>query len=492
MIPFYSHPVGGSLRLITAFFVSLLLLFACNFSEKPLPVTESAPAKQKVVRDLEDIKKEGVLRLITRNNSNSYFIFQGGQFGYEYELARMYAESIDVKLEVITPTNWDEMIPYLNEGKGDIIGANFKITHDRLKKVDFAEPWYKEDLVIVSHKKSGEMDDPVQLAGHVVYIRRGSPAMDALDHWKKMLKNNFRIEYVAENMEEEDILRNVGSGRFECTVTGRRIAELEKTHTRNLEIGAVVSMHVPVAWAVRQNSHNLLKSLNEFVSKNRRSKEANIIRKKYFGDKYRLIRQRQNQSFTLESGKLSPYDKTIKKLAKEYNFDWRLIAAVIYQESRFNPDSESWAGAKGLMQLMPNTAKMLRMKCFQNNYANIHCGVRMLSKLMNLFENVPEEDRIYFVLAAYNAGIGHVRDAQHLAIDTGHNPVEWKGQVEKMTKRLSIRRYYNQTKHGYANGPSILAYVNGIMDSYKTYCQILPSNETEVAQSTDVEDNKEK
>ena len=482
MIESQFHSWGFQLRFLTAFFVLTLLLVSCQQANTFLPSAESAPAKQIIKRDLQQIKEEGVLRLITRNNSSSYFVFKGGQFGFEYKLAKMYADSIGVKLEVITPANLDEMIPFLKEGKGDIIGANFKITHDRLKNVEFAEPWYKDDLVLVNHKNSEKILDPMQLAGHTIFVHKGSPAMDALDHWKKMLEDNFRIEYVAENMEEEDILRKVGNGRFECTVASRRIVELEITDTKKLQVGAVIAMHVPVAWAMRQNAPELLKSINSFVKKHQRSKEGNILRKKYFGDKKRLYRQRKHQSFTLESGKLSIYDKTIKKISKKYEFDWRLIAAVIYHESRFDPESLSWAGAKGLMQLMPNTAKTLRMKCFQNNYANIHCGVRLLSKLRGIFENVNEEDRIKFVLASYNAGLGHVRDAQHLAIDTGHNPVVWAGQVEKMVRRLSIRRYYKQTKHGYAKGPGILAYVNGILDSYKTYCQILPPNEVEAVE----------
>lgn len=461
------------------FCVIFLAFLGCESTVKTPPSLTDIAAQKPVMRDLDAIRAEGVLRLITRNNSNSYFLLRGAQFGFEYDLAKRFAEKLDLKLEVVTPQSWGEMIASLNAGHGDIIGANFEQVSERQKLVAFISPWREEDLVLVTHQANGVVSDPMQLAGMKIFLRQQSPAEWALDHWRRMFKGSFQVEYIADDLEVDGILQGIAAGRYEATVVPRHTAELEKTHTKHLAIGASISKRVPIGWAVRRNSRALKKELDLFVEKTRPNKFFRIINRKYFGDSKRLARQRRQETYTLVSGALSPHDVLIKMLSNRYDFDWRLIGAVMFQESRFDPTLESWAGAKGLMQLMPNTAKTLRMDCYSSNYNNIHCGVKLLSDLRKLFAYIDDSERMNFVLAAYNAGLGHVRDAQHLAIDTGHNPLVWDGHVENMIGRLAVRRYYRTTKHGYCNGPQVISYVRSIRTLFKSYSQILPSDKTD-------------
>jgi membrane-bound lytic murein transglycosylase F len=478
MFRFFRRRMRRTYHLAVAMALACCLVGCISGGTDETPV-EPALIPQIAERDLDDIKQEGVLRLITRNNSTCYFFLRGEQFGYEYELARRFAESIGVKLEIVTPASWDEMIPFLNQGRGDIIGANFIATLDRRRQVAVSVPWRKEDLVVVSSKKDGIIADPMLLAGRTIYLRRNSAAVDALDHWRRMLKDTFKIEYLPEDMEEEDILRKVGKGEYDITVVSRHIAELERTHTDNLMVGVEISHQLPITWAVRNNAPKLQEAIDQFIGQFTPTSLYRYIEKKYFEDPNRLRIQRQQTTFTLESGKLSPWDDVIKQYARQYDYDWRFIAAVIYHESHFDPNVESWAGAKGLMQLMPDTANMLRMDCFASDRANIHCGVKFLARLRRSFKHVPEEDRMEFVLAAYNAGLGHVRDAQHLAIDTAHNPLVWNGHIDKMLRRLTHRRYFRKVKHGYTNGPVVISYANDVMSLYRTYSQLLPPNDPE-------------
>lgn len=449
-------------------------LCACTPASQPEQTGElPEPEPIRVERDLDDILEEGILRFITRNNSTCYFLLRGGQFGYEYELARQFAETLGVKLEIVTPASWDEMVPFLDQGRGDIIGANFIATHQRRKEVDVSVPWRREDMVVVSHRTSAPIENPTSLTGRTLHLRRNSAAVEALEHWPDSLRERLKLEFLPEDMEEEDILRRVGAREFDATIVSRHIAELEQTHTDDLRIGVEISHQLPITWAVRKNSPRLRAAVNSFIGEYSPTPEHRFLERKYFRDPNRLRIQRQQTTFTLESGRLSPWDEPIKEYARRYDFDWRFIAAVIYHESQFDPNAVSWAGARGLMQLMPDTAKGLGLDCFASDHHNIHCGVKLLAKMRRAFKHVPEDQRLEFVLAAYNAGLGHARDAQHLAIDSGHNPLVWDGHVEKMFRRLGQRKYFRTVKHGYANGPVVVSYVTDVMSLYRTYSQVL-------------------
>ena len=176
---------------------------------------------------------------------------------------------------------------------------------------------------------------------------------------------------------------------------------------------------------------------------------------------------------TPEMPGLSPYDEMIRRYADQYQFDWRLLAAQIYQESRFDPTAQSWSGAQGLMQILPQTARAVGLVDIQDTETGLHAGVKYMAWLrQSLGDNLAVDDQLWFSLAAYNAGIGHVRDARALARRLGKNPDQWFDHVEQAMLLLGTRKYAKKARHGYVRGIEPVQYVSTIRSRYQAYREL--------------------
>jgi len=174
-------------------------------------------------------------------------------------------------------------------------------------------------------------------------------------------------------------------------------------------------------------------------------------------------------------GRLSPYDEILKKHSKRYGLDWRLMAAQAYQESLFDPEAESWAGAKGLFQLLPSTGLELGFEDLGDPEAGIQAGVRYMHQILARLEpRVPLKHRLRFALAAYNAGFGHLQDARRLAAEESLDPDKWFGHTEKAMLLLSQPRYYQRARYGYVRGSETVRYVSEIQNRYDHYVTLVP------------------
>jgi membrane-bound lytic murein transglycosylase F len=224
-----------------------------------------------------------------------------------------------------------------------------------------------------------------------------------------------------------------------------------------------------IGWAVRKEDVQLLSALNAFIKKNYRGFFYNTLKDKYF--KNTASSGAWSEKFRYDtSGNISPYDEMAKKYAGKYGLDWRLIVAQIFQESGFNPRKVSWAGAKGLMQVMPRTARELGLKDLYDPESSIKAGTYYLKKLLDRFApSIKLKDRIRFALAAYHVGYNHVADARLLARRQGLDPDVWFENVEKAMLLLQKRVYYRKTRYGYCNGRRTVNYVREILNRYNTY-----------------------
>ena len=210
------------------------------------------------------------------------------------------------------------------------------------------------------------------------------------------------------------------------------------------------------------------RALNEFLDREYRGLLYNIIYAKYFKDPRRIARHRSERAKELRA--LSPYDDTVKQYAARYDFDWRLILAMMYQESRFNPGASSFAGARGLMQVLPGTAGEMGFDNLYDPEESIHAGVKYLAWVRERFEpELSVRDRMWFTLAAYNAGSGHVRDARRLARQQGWNPNVWFGNVERAMLLLSRPQYAQAARHGYCRCGEPVRYVRDVRSRYNAY-----------------------
>jgi membrane-bound lytic murein transglycosylase F len=253
------------------------------------------------------------------------------------------------------------------------------------------------------------------------------------------------------------------------------VLEAELPHRSDVEKAFSLSagQPEPIAFALRPGNPRLKEFLDSFVSQIVGSLELNDARDRYFRKNRGLVRARAKDAG--RGGRLSPYDEILKKHSKRYGLDWRLMAAQAYQESLFDPDARSWAGAKGLFQLMPSTGLELGLENLDDPDAGIHAGIRYMHQILERLEpRVPLKHRLRFALAAYNAGFGHLQDARRIAAEEGLDPDKWFGHTEKAMLLLSQPRYYRRTRHGYARGNETVRYVSEIQNRYDHYVTLVP------------------
>ena len=258
------------------------------------------------------------------------------------------------------------------------------------------------------------------------------------------------------------------------------VAELEMAWRSDIRIAFPLTAKIPHAWAVRADNSELLAAINQFWKKHYRSRDYNVIYRRYFQNtrNIRDIKAARNQEG--RAGELSPFDSLIRRYAMQYKFDWRLIAAQMYQESQFDPKAKSWAGAIGLMQVMPRTGRDMGFRRLRDPESNIHAGVKYLDWIRNqLEEDLDPQERMSFALAAYNAGIGHLKDARLLAPKLQTNSDIWTGHVEQAMENLSKPQFARKARHGYVRGQEPVQYVHNIMALYQEYQRQMPAQKTE-------------
>jgi membrane-bound lytic murein transglycosylase F len=424
--------------------------------------------------DLAEIKQRRVLRMITRNTAATYFLWRGELMGFEYDLMREFARQEGLRLEVVVPPSAEELLPWLREGRGDVVAAAMNPTEERMKGgVVFTRPYNYVEQVIVSRADEIGLDSAADLAGRTVYARRSAAYWDTM---VELRDSGIGFELVAapEEIETEEIIDRVATGEYDLTVADSHLVEIELNWRDDVKIALPVSGLLPLAWAVRDSNPELGQALDAFIRREYRGLHYNITYEKYFKD-VRKIRERQQARVELPDD-LSPYDAMVKHYAEEYGFDWRMIVSMMYQESRFNPRARSFAGASGLMQVLPRTASELGFYDLLDPEESIHAGIKYLAWVRDRFEpELSVKDRMWFTLAAYNAGAGHVRDARRLARQLGLNPNRWFGNVERAMLLLSRPQYAQVAQHGYCRCGEPVRYVREVRSRYNAYVETLGS-----------------
>jgi membrane-bound lytic murein transglycosylase F len=229
-----------------------------------------------------------------------------------------------------------------------------------------------------------------------------------------------------------------------------------------------------IAFGIRKTNPVLKAFLDGYIKEIYRGLEYNIARNRYFNTPHNLRRVKEERAYV--SGRISPYDDMLKSYSKLYELDWRLMSALAYEESRFRPRAQSWAGAQGLFQIMPATGLELGFSDLYNVEINIHAGIRQIHRLIERCSpEIPFEERVRFALAAYNAGWGHVQDARRLAAQKGWDPNQWFDHVEKAMLLLEQPRYHVHSRYGYVRGSETVAYVSGIQNRYDHYVRLFPA-----------------
>lgn len=432
-------------------------------------VTQTTGRDRKV--DLKQMKKEQLpLRIITRNSPDTYFLWRGELMGFEYELMREFAKRHQIRIEVIVANSYQKMIDLLAQGKGDIIAAGLSKIENRKSELKFSSRYNRVDELLVAHKSSPVIKDLKDLKARTLHVRQSSAFWETAQN----LSRQYGVKVIAadESLATELLIAQVANKEIDLTIADSNLVSIEKRFRENIVAPLKLKESVPHGYVVRDKNPELLSALNRFIKKEYRGTFYNVIKGKYFAGQKRLKKYRKDR-ITAGSA-LSPYDKTIQQAARKYHFDWRLITAQMFQESRFDPNARSAAGALGLMQVLPKTASEMGYTDLYKPEQSIHAGVEYLNWTRARFsEELPLEESSLFALAAYNAGYGHVKDAQRLAKKLNLRADRWFNHVEKAMLLLQQPKYYTKTRFGYCRGSEPVKYVREIQQRYLKYIEII-------------------
>lgn len=459
----------------------LLLGFSCNHTSESNFITQ----EQEIQIDLEQIRERGKIIAVTNYNSTNYFIYRGKPMGYQFDMLRHLAENLDIKLEVLVTNSLEESFRKINNGEADILAINLTKTSERKKFIHFTEPYLQTHQVLIQKKPSNHrkltksklneqlVQNPLDLAGKTIYVQEGSAYSQRLKNLAEEIGDTIHIIEVPE--ESETLIELVAKGEIDYTVADENVALVSQTYYPELDVSVAVSFPQNIGWGIRKNSPELEREINDWIGKFKSTRTYALIYHKYFkNQKSDLV---TSDYYAINSGQISSYDNAIKDAAKEIGWDWKLLASLIYQESRFKPNVKSWAGAFGLMQLMPTTAARFGVDESSSPLEHINAGVRFIKWLDNQFEDVIKdpEERKKFILASYNVGLGHVLDAQRLAVKYGKDPNKWEDNVDYYLKNKSEAKYYRDpvVKYGYCRGSEPYKYVYEIIERYEHYNNIL-------------------
>ena len=470
--------------IIRLIYLVLFLFFGCEKDS----INKSEITEFNNKWDLEQIKASGTLRALTVYSGTSYFLYKGRPMGYEFELLERFAEYLDVDLEMIVVKNINELFEKLNNGEGDIIAHGLTITTDRKEEVSFSNHLYLTKQVLVQKKpdnwrgmswtklKKALVHDPIDLLEDTISIRSMTSYKERIYNLSDELGGTIHINLLSGELATDEIIEKVVNGDIKYTIADNNIASIMATYYPILDVKVPVSFSQRIAWATRHDSQNLLNATNNWLKQIKRKIDFNVIYNKYFKNKKYFRRRIKSNFYSLNNQQISPYDGLIKKHSKVLNWDWRLVASQVYQESKFDPRVSSWAKASGLMQLMPNTAKELGVTNRSDPEQSIKGGTKYLKRIWKNFEHIPDSiQRTKFAMASYNCGMGHVFDAQRLAEIEGLKKDVWDDHVETMVLKLSKPEYYNHpiVKYGYVLGLEPYNYVKQIFERYQHYVQFI-------------------
>ncbi|MCK9533966.1 MAG: membrane-bound lytic murein transglycosylase MltF [Pseudomonas sp.] len=415
---------------------------------------------------LERIHEQGVLHVITRNSPSTYFQDRNGDTGFEYELVKHFAKQLGVELKIDTADNIDQLFSLLGTQNGPVIAAaGLVASPDRLANARFSDPYLDVSSQVIYHQKNARPKQPKDLLGKSILALKGTIHEDNL----KALQQDYpELSYaVSDQVESVDLLRMVDEEQIDLTVVNSNQVAMNQVYFPHIRVGFTLQDSHQLRWAIAADDDvSLLNEINRFLDNARQSGLLQRLTERYYGHvdtlgyvgAYSFARHLQQR--------LPHYETWFRNAAKEHAVDWRLLAAMGYQESHWLPTATSKTGVRGLMMLTQRTAKAMGVRDRLNPQQSIQGGARYIALLMKqLPVSIYEADRIWFALASYNVGMGHLEDARKLTAAEGLDPNKWL-DVKMILPRLAQKQWYSKTRYGYARGGEPVHFVNNIRRYY--------------------------
>jgi membrane-bound lytic murein transglycosylase F len=482
---------GAAARALALLAASVLLTAGCR-DEPPAP-EPAPPLPAPVERDLPDLEEAGALTMVTMTNSTSYLIYRGEVMGYEYELLRAFCDEHGLDLEVRVAEQRTELLRLLNRGEGDVVAARLTATGELAARTALTPPLYETEPVVVQREASAAgsgmpaaakrlladnelevearlVERPAQLAGREVHVPRAAGYVERLVEVADEISGE--IEIIELSASHEALIRRVADGEITLAASPANLARLKESYFTNIVVEPTLGEPLPVVWAVRSNASALHRELSDWVREQRGGRLFSDMYYRYFVDRRGYRERIASDYLTTETARLSEFDDLFRRYARELGWDWRLLASVAYQESRFRPSARSWAGAQGLFQLMPRTARRFGVRDRSDPDQSAAGAVKFLAWLEEYWaDKIPDGDeRIRFVLASYNVGQGHVQDARRLTRKYGGDPNRWD-DVSYWLMQKSKRKYYTDpvVHYGFARGLEPVTYVDRTLDRLAHY-----------------------
>ncbi len=414
-----------------------------------------------VLRDFAAIKERGILRVATRVDPLNYFVESGRPAGYEYDLVTSFAQMQGLNIQLLTAKTDAQLVDWLKTGAADLISTRVASEYGRDRAVAVSRSYHYEPYVLIA-LRGAPLSDLNAMRGRRVAAYANSAAYRAAT--AAMRETGLEVIPAAPELSAETLLQRLRERQVAGLVLDAETAQRWVNKYHELALGASLPNQFEYRWLVRAGDAQLLGAVNKFFVTSRQDGLNATLLAKYLGPSRELSPPKPTAR-----PRLSPFDPIIKAYAARYDFDWRLIAAQAYQESQFNPRAISPGGAVGLMQLLPATAKSMGFRNVQQPEVGIHAGVKYLYQLRNEFDgDVPQGERTWLALAAYNAGVKRVERARRLAREMNLDPNKWFGNVE--TAMLHYAQAQSR-KSARSYGQAII-YVREIQSLYGTYLQL--------------------
>jgi membrane-bound lytic murein transglycosylase F len=324
-------------------------------------------------------------------------------------------------------------------------------------------------------KKVESVEDLAQLTLSISF--RSTTHRDALE-LQASSGVKLNLADVSDGVEMEEMMERVARGEYEATIADSNLVDLARAMGVEVEPRFAIGKPHQKGWAVHPAAPALQAAADQFIAESRKNGLIRIFHARYYETRSKWVKKAHDDELRTDvAGRISPYDELFKKAGAETGLDWRLLAAVAYTESRFDPKAKSDWGAVGLMQVLPSTAKGLGVKeGLEDPAVNIMVGSRYLKRLVSIFEKeeITKRQRIRLAVAAYNAGIGHILDARALARQTGRDPNRWFQSVEQALLLKTDRKWHEKTKYGYCRAGETIGYVSAVQSRYDVYARHVP------------------
>lgn len=487
MLPSPTDFPGHARRALTAALVGVVLL-ATGCRERIAPVDadlaapEPATPHPLIERDLSRLRAGGVLRVLFRYDSSNYFLHKGGQAGFEFELVERFARSHGLTVSAVVTEPGADVVSLLNDGTGDIACGSLIADANHERWVTATRPTNFAQKVLVLPADDERADTPDALAGLTVTLPRYDAFRSVLQQISNAGNWGLHVGASPARLDQEDLIAEVARGRLDAAVVDDLVAEAALTYRDGVRVGLKLSERRPIVWFVRQNCPELRSALNGYLRANlnmdadgreRRSHDYATLHDQYF-ENARSIRSFRAAHLRPDlGGVISEYDDLIRARASAFGIDWRVVAALIYQESRFEPGARSIAGAMGLMQVLPSVAGA-QADSLLDPGANLTAGVRLLRDIQEGYAYCDSLDRLSFTLAEYHAGPSRVADARRIAIEQRRDPNRWEDSVALAMPKLSDASWIGRVPSAPFPGSRTVRYVNQILNRARLYAQVVP------------------